>query len=510
MNWIDRAVSAWNPVAGVRRLAARRALSEHSRAYDAARRDHRTASWQATGNSANAEVGAAEELVRNRSRDLIRNNGWALQIVETFADHVVGTGIVTAPTGLKGRNLKRAQQLWADFAENCDFDGDQDLNGLMWSAVKCMAESGSAIIRFRRVAFDARTTTVPLRLQLIEPDFIDVMKNGTTADGGWIDRGIEYDGKGRRVAIWLLERHPGDAAMWRSWSMQSERVPAEELVYLFNKLRPGQDRGMPLLAPAIIPLQDLKGYFDAELVRKRIGACMVGVIYSTEEGSVQIGAKPGQKPTYGPQTQKMEPGLFTRLLPGESINFNSLPADTGFDAVSTQFLRQSAAAAGVMYEHATGDFSRVNYSSWRAGHHGFRRRMERIQWNVVIHMLCRPIAARFNEAAVAAQMVAAAPTWRHTPPGFISVDPYKDAQADLLNLRIGKVSLAQLVEERGYDYVEFLMSYAEGLKQADEAFADLGDNVMFDGDPRKAAKGAAPANDKADASAGQTDAAAAA
>ncbi|MDY0957868.1 phage portal protein [Sphingomonas sp. CFBP8993] len=268
--------------------------------------------------------------------------------------------------------------------------------------------------------------------------------------------------------MWLLERHPGDAAMWRSWSMQSERVPADELVYLFNKLRPGQDRGMPILAPAIIPPQDLKGYFDAELVRKRIGACMVGVITTSDEAGVMIGTKPSQKPTYGPQMQKMEPGLFTRLLPNETMDFNSLPADTGFDAVSTQFLRQAAAAAGVMYEHATGDFSRVNYSSWRAGHHGFRRRMERIQWNVVIHMLCRPIAARFNEAAVAAQMVAAAPTWRHTPPGFISVDPYKDAQADLLNLRIGKVSLPQLVEERGYDYVEFLMAYAEGLKQADE------------------------------------------
>src|SRR5205085_1114104 len=107
---------------------------------------------------------------------------------------------------------------------------------------------------------------------------------------------------------------------------------------------------------------------------------------------------------------------------------------------------EAAAAAGVMYEQATGDFSNVNYSSWRAGNHGFRRRMERLQWLVVIHKACRPIVTRYREAAKAAQLLPVANFgWRWTPPGFISVDPYKDAQADLANLRMGKTTLSQLV-----------------------------------------------------------------
>jgi len=77
VNWIDRAVGFMSPAAGVRRVAARRALDLHQRAYDAGRRDQRTMSWQATGASANAEVGSAEEIVRNRARDLARNNGYA-------------------------------------------------------------------------------------------------------------------------------------------------------------------------------------------------------------------------------------------------------------------------------------------------------------------------------------------------------------------------------------------------------------------------------------------------
>ena len=503
MTWLDSAIGWLDPVSGLRRRQARMAIDIHARAYDAAKRDHRTASWHAAGSSANAEIATAEEVVRNRSRDLVRNNGYALQIIETIADHVVGTGIVSAPVGLKGRNLKRAKDLWTGFVDECDWDGDQDLNGLCWAAEKGQRESGSAIIRFRRQTFDGSTTRTPLKLQLLEPDFIDTMKMGTTAGGGWIDRGIEYDSEGRRVAFWLLPAHPGDVASWRAFSMTSDRVPANELVYLFDKLRPGQDRGMPVLAPAIMTLNNLRGYFEAELVRKRIAACMVGFITTTDE-NVQIGSEGGKTPNGAP-TQKMEPGLLQRLRPGEDITFNTVPGDSGVDAMATQYLRESAAAAGVMFEQATGDFSKINYSSFRAGGHGFRRRTERRQW-AFIHKASNPIAARFAEASMAAGLLPAAiGGWRHTPPGFISVDPNKDAQADLLNLRLGKVSPSELVEERGWDYVEHLERLRADLDAADKAL----NGAMFDGDPRKVLNQAKPEKsddaDKADV--GKMDAA---
>jgi lambda family phage portal protein len=495
MNWLDASIGWFSPQTAVKRIAARRALEIHERAYEAARLDHRTMGWHTSGASANAEVSSGEERVRNRSRDLIRNNGYALQIVETIADHVVGTGIVTAPIGLKGRNLRAVRDLWGRFVEECDFDNDQDLHGLCWGLEKGKCESGSAIIRFRRQAFDGKTKSAPLKLQVMEPDFIDLAKTDTVGQDGWIDRGIEYDGQGRRVAFWLLPAHPGDVASWRAKSMLSERVPAEELVYHFDKLRPGQDRGMPVLAPAIITLQDFKGYMAAELVRKRVAATQVGFITTTED-NILIGEKPSEKPKYGPQVQKFEPGMFTRLLQGEDITFNTPPSDSGVEAMAEQYLREAAMAAGVMYEQATGNFSRINYSSFRAGGHGFRRRTERRQWNFV-HRASRMIAMRFTEAARAAHVLPAEPGgWRHTPPGFISVDPNKDADADLKNLRMGKVTLSELVEERGYDYLEHLQRYAADLDAAEGA---IGAGVMFDGDPRKVLNQAKPADEKAKA-----------
>lgn len=497
MNWIDRAVGYFDPAAGLRRAKFRRATLIETRAYDAAKRDQRTLSWRAGGEDANAEIGASEEIVRNRSRDLGRNNGYAVQILDTFADHAVGTGIVGAPTGVKGRNAKKIATAWRDWSENSDHSGDHDLNGQIWLSARGMAESGAALIRFRRQQFDARTTVAPLTLEVLEPDFLDPLKSGTVAGGGLIDRGIEYDGQGRKVAYWLLPQHPGDVAQFRSRSMVSTRVPAEEVVYLYNKLRPGQDRGMPLLAPAVMTLRDLQGYFDAELVRKRVESCLAGFIRTPEDEQFSLtDPKTGEqlKTKYGKLIDKLEPGMLTRLLPGEDISFATPASSQGVEEFASLYLREAAMAAGVMYEHATGDFSRVNYSSWRAGHHGFRRRMERIQWLVLIHKLCRVIAIRWREAAMAAQLLPVANFgWRWTPPGFISVDPYKDAQADLANLRMGKVTLSQLVEERGYDYLEFLAQYAEDLASAESA---MGAGFMFDGDPRKVLNQAKPEGDR--------------
>ena len=485
MNWLDGIVAAFSPERGARRLAYRARLEISRRAYDAARRDHKTLSWRTGGSSANAEVAVGEIEVRNRSRDLLRNNGYALQIVHTIADHIVGSGIVAAPTGIKGNNLKKVTDARVRWEENCDFEGDHDYFGLLWLAAKSMLESGACLIRLRRVEFGASTLIVPLRLQLLEVDFIDTLKNGTTENGGLIDRGIEYDRDGRKIAYWLFETHPGDQAIFRRGFLQSTRIPASEIIYLYDKLRPGQDRGMPVLAPAVMPLRDLDGYFQAELTRKRIEACLAGFITTDSDDGLPLDTSgtAGKTPD-GITAERFTPGMITRLRSGENITIAQPANAQGVSEFAMQYLRMAAASAGVMYEHATGDFSNVNYSSWRAGHHGFRRRMERLQWHVMVHKLARPITAAYDEAARAAGMMPAQSfLWRHTPPGFISVDPYKDAQADLLNLRMGKVTLSQLVEERGYDYVEMLNQLAADLAAADTV---LGQD-KFDGDPRKKA-----------------------
>ena len=67
--------------------------SINHRRYDAARRGRVDRDWQAWGTSANSEVYASLQTLRNRSRDLLRNNDYARGMVRHLVDNVVYTGI---------------------------------------------------------------------------------------------------------------------------------------------------------------------------------------------------------------------------------------------------------------------------------------------------------------------------------------------------------------------------------------------------------------------------------
>ena len=60
--------------------------------------------------------------------------------------------------------------------------------------------------------------------------------------------------------------------------METVRVPASEIMHLFRPLRPGQIRGEPWLARALVKLNELDQYDDAELVRKKTAAMFAGFV----------------------------------------------------------------------------------------------------------------------------------------------------------------------------------------------------------------------------------------
>lgn len=494
-NALDKLIGWFDPVSAARRVSARLALEQlQRRGYAAARRDQRTASWATGGGSASAEaMGAAE--VRNRVRDLMRNNGYAVKARNSLVDHVIGTGILGTPTlGGKGGG-QRAAQMWAEWAAQADFDRHHDWHGLQQLVARAMFGDGEVLIVRRRVPFTGSVSVVPLQLQVLEADYIDTGKTGLLANGaGEIDRGIEYDSEGRKTAFWLWPSHPGDISRFSRKDWKSRRVPAEDVIQLFDRERPGQDRGVSVFAPTVMTVHELQAYFEAERVRKRIEACLAGFI-TTEDGEITASAtgEIDDKLVPGILTERFSPGMLMRLRAGEDVKI-STPAQTSGTAEFAQLqLREIAAGVGVMYEMLTGDFGNVNYSSWRAGNHGFQRRIESWQWLLMIPMLCARVAQWWNEAAMSALLIQRPASFTWEPPGFISVDPYKDAQADLMNLRNGTVTLSELIARRGWNYLEFLAQYAKDLADADAAFAPMG-GAMFDGDPRKT-KGQTNGND---------------
>ncbi|WP_323004724.1 phage portal protein [Denitromonas sp.] len=476
---IDRAVAVFSPEAALRRLYARDAI-ERKRGYDAASKGRGTDGWRATGNSADKEITGAGPILRDRMRDLVRNNPMAAQAVQVLVNNIVGTGIrPRAATNDPALN-ERVDALWKRWSRSCDRHGHTDFHGLLNLAVREMIEGGEVFALARPTSMRA-PNVVPLQIELREADHLDSARMDNRPDGVRIDQGIEYDRNGRRSAYWLFPDHPGGTVTVFGRRFESVRIPADRVAHLFERQRV-QSRGVPWGTPAMRHIRDLDDWQHAELVRKKTEACLVGIVFGAEEADQ--GIAPSVEDAEGHRIEQFEPGLIAYARNGKDIKFNQ-PSSTGGLG---EWLRgqQHLISAGfrVPYALMTGDMSQANFSSTRAGLNEFRRMIEQIQWQTVIPMFCERIWGWFIEYAQDAGLlprgVEIYAEWG--PTRFESVNPLQDAQADLLEVRSGFATIPQQIARRGYDPDELLKEAADFNAKMDK----LG--LVYDADPRKVTK----------------------
>jgi lambda family phage portal protein len=499
LNVLDRIVGWFAPETGLKRALARRSLA-NTRGYDGAAAGRRTDGWRTGSTSADTEIASGGARLRDRMRDLVRNNPHAAKAVSVLVNNIVGAGIrPRAATGDADLD-KRVNALWDAWSAKADADGLADFHGITTLAVRGMIEGGEVFLR-RRFRRNSDALPVPLQVQLLEGDHLDDSKIGTQPDGGRIVRGIEYDAIGKRQAFWIFPDHPGDAGVPLSRSLTSVRIPADGIAHLFERQRV-QSRGVPWGAPAMRAMRDLDDWTNAELVRKKTEACLVGVVIGADEADQ--GVAPSVVDAGGKTIEQFEPGLIAYARGGKDIKFNQPASTAGVSEWLQAQLHTVAAGFRVPYELLTGDLSQVNYSSLRGGLVEFRRMVDALQWQLVIPGFCQPIWDWFTEAAWIAGLIPAATVkveW--SPPRFDAIDPLKDAQADLLMLRSGTMTLPQAIARQGYDPERQLQEIAEANAMLDRL------KIVLDSDPRmmtKAGTAQIDPNDPAGAAADETPA----
>ena len=494
-----------------------RRLFGASPVHEAAGRGRRSLAWMPGNPGAVAAMLATSAELRGKSRDLVRRNAWAQAGIEAFVANAVGTGI--KPQSLSGDERFKAevQALWRDWVEEADAAGQTDFYGLQSLACRAMLEGGECLIRLRSRRLEDGLS-VPLQLQLLEPEHLPISLNADLPSGNVVRSGIEFDNMGRRVAYHLYRSHPEDgrlAPMSGQGGIDTVRIDAKEIVHLFRVLRPGQVRGEPWLSRALVKLNELDQYDDAELVRKKTAAMFAGFVTRQNPEDNLMGE--GTADSQGISRAGLEPGTLQILEPGEDIKFSD-PADVGgsySEFLRTQF-RAVAAAIGITYEQLTGDLSGVNYSSIRAGMLEFRRRCEMVQHGVLVHQMCRPVWAAWMKQAVLASALTApgfvrgGPDRRRQylavkwiPQGWQWVDPEKEFKAMLLAIRAGLISRSEAISAFGYDAEDVDREIAADNQRAD----DLG--LIFDSDARYTSKdggSAEPNRNAADVSASNSTA----
>ena len=428
---------------------------------DAGAQGRRLAAFSPTSVHVNTLVAVSGATVNARARHLVRNNGYAAAAVESFAGNAVGAGI--KPSSLVQDPARKAaiQSAWRCWTDESDAEGLTDFDGQLRRAARELFIAGEVFLRFcpRRLSDGL---SVPLQLQMLPAEQLPVTLTQPAPNGNAIRQGIEFDGLGRRVAYWFWRNHPGDTTDRAGSGGVPVRVPASEILHVFDPVEGGQVRGLSKLAPAIVKLWLLDLYDDAELDRKKVAALFAGFIRRPDADGALMGEGPPD--AAGASVAGLQPGTLQVLLPGEDVTF-SAPADVGgsYEAFQFRTLLAVCAGLGVPYQNVVGDMTKVNYSSSRTALLEFRRRIEAFQHSVLVHQLCRPVWRRWLETAVLAGtlelpgFVRDPAPWlgvKWIPPRWEWIDPLKDRKAEREAVEAGFKARSDVIEAEGYDAEE--------------------------------------------------------
>jgi lambda family phage portal protein len=455
------------------RSLATRAIHELSnviatRHYEAASKGRRTEGWLASSGSANSLIGTSLFTLRNRSRQLGRDNPHAHHYFYTMTNNIVGTGpLPSANTGDADEDT-RINGIWKRHSTRINADGTRiGAEALMWLGCYGCVESGESLL-LRRPAYSSDGLEVPVQVELLEADLLDHSRNESKQDGTRIINGVELDPRRRVAAYHILKNHPGDyGSIYAGSPLDSARVSADDIAHLYLPTRPGQRRGVPWITAGMTGLRDLDDYRDAERVRKKIEASLTAFVMGGPE-PVATGDETKDriansfKDASGNVIEMFEPGLISYLPGDKRVEFNRPQGVGGYPEYIVTELHSIAAALLIPYVLLAGDLRQVNYSSIRAGMLEFYRLIKVFRSLFFIPLFCDPMWDWTMEAAYLVGKTGQP----HIPcdwatQKFESIDPLKEAQADMMTLKAGTRSLAEIIAEKGRDPDDVIAEMAQ-------------------------------------------------
>jgi lambda family phage portal protein len=392
---------------------------------------------------------AAAGPISTRADWLVNNSPTAASLVECWISSLGSTG-PTARSGHPDPEKRVAiEKAWGRFTKRCDAEGAGDLTGYLAKAIRTLVISGDAFTHM--VTRDGR-----LELRLISTEQVWRPYTRVLPDGRRIFSGVEVDETGRRIAYWVIAQQ-----MDLPWAVYPlpERISADDLLHTFVPAFPGSVRGISWFAPIATRCLELDRLEDAAMARANTAALFTGWITDVDNVSgFATDLIPGRD---GKPQLSMEPGELRRLPPGCQITFPSnIPDMAGLSDFLKHMLRSIASGGGVPATLLTGDLSDVNYSSARAGLEQFKRAVARLQQSNLVAQLLQPVWERFLTLEILSGRLDA-PDFEENPddyfdvefrwPAWASLDPGKDADADVTLMNAKLRSRAEIIAARGRD-----------------------------------------------------------
>jgi capsid protein len=307
-------------------------------AYQGAGQSRLTSDWSAQPHDPNDVWWTESRWIGDRSEDLLRNNGYAVALMETLIQGAIG------PCGLKWRSSYQADPL-AEESTPADLDmrrlleaevanatagtafdaGGQlsERDQLVTVFASCIARGDGISVRTWKPARPGPHTHATCwrtihASRIMNPGF---SANIFRPDGSRLFEGFEMDKDGNPVGVHICRRHPYAQL---DWKLQWSYVPiwgsdgVRNVVHLKSTRFPDSIRGMGWLAPVLVVLQNLGKTEEAYVLAKRVQSCS---IYLMEvDDPAKAAAADSRGAVFGANT-KIVPGRVYYVKKGAGIQF---------------------------------------------------------------------------------------------------------------------------------------------------------------------------------------------
>lgn len=496
-NLLDKAIRWFDPVRAAERFRARAILAVAG-GYTGGSRSRRSLStFKPAETSADAALLPDLAVLRERSRDLVRNSPLAGGAINTVCTSVVGPGLKLKAAidreflGISDEQAEAweadAEFLWNMFAESteCDTTRTQNLHGLTDLVLRSALEGGDV---FSMLPFLERAgSPFGLKITLIEGE--RVCNEGFKQDTNERAGGVHLDANGAPTAYDILEIHPGavtrQARKWQTVQAYGAETGRRNVLHHFIRLRPGQNRGAPYLAPVIEALKLISDYTEAELMAAVVSG-MFTVFVKNKDGTGAEGLAPMSPTTEvggsaSDTDYKLGNGAIIGLADGEEIDTaNPGRPNTAFDGFVRAIAEQIGVALELPYEVLIKHFT-ASYSAARAALlEVWRFYRKRRAW--LAGSFCQPVYEEFLTECVARGLLAAPgfledpyirrayclSTWSGVPMGHIQ--PSQEATAAATRIEAGITNLEQeIADYNGGDWEDV---HAQAVREKKARKAD--------------------------------------
>lgn len=367
--------------------------------YDAADTQSRElVNWMARSVSGDVAILPAKEKATARSKDIVRNNGYASRALQIRVDNLVGHNFKLSyrpnwrslgvdPNSTEAKDFVAVVEArWRDLAEDpecpLDAEGKRTFTDIIRAGVYSDFLHGEILNAAEWITRPGLQTAI----KIINPDRLgnpDFQPDSHTLRGG-----VRRNARGAAEVYYIRNRHASEGRFGFdstsfSWKPVRRRTPwgRSQIIHIFQAHEDGQTRGMTKLAAVLERFKMLDQWQKVTLQKDVINAMYAMVIeseFDTTTALEAIGADFTSSNSNALLQYMQTTAAFHRganitfdgvkiphLFPNEKLHMVSSDSQNNAQ-LEDRLLRYIAAGGNFSYEQLSSNWSQTNFSSAKA------------------------------------------------------------------------------------------------------------------------------------------------